>query len=150
MKYSMTHPKDLSDFYHAFNSTNIQYFQSLKKFLLLTRNIKGEILEFGVGRGRSLIVICHIIHQYKFPFGVINKLSTGGISIDEKPTISKMANAGIYVINKSAFSQIEYGYRDMTELISSITPVNIFTLFEKWTDIGVLSSYQSVQSKKIK
>ena len=38
----------------------------------------------------------------------------------------------------------------MTELISSITPVNIFTLFEKWTDIGVLSSYQSVQSKKIK
>ena len=61
----MTHPKDLSDFYHAFNSTNIQYFESLKKFLLLTRNIKGEILEFGVGRGRSLIATCHIIHQYK-------------------------------------------------------------------------------------
>ena len=66
MKYSIVHPKDLNDYYHAFNSMNIQYFESLKKYLMLTKNVKGEILEFGVGRGRSLIVTAHLINQYNF------------------------------------------------------------------------------------
>ena len=92
--------------------------------------------------------MCAVIHQYKFPFGVINKLSSGGISIHEKPTISKIANAGVYMINKKVFSKMKYGPKDMTDLICSVVPVNIFTLFENWTDIGVLSSYQSVQSQK--
>ena len=89
--------------------------------------------------------MCGVIHQYTFPFGVIEQLSNGGIDIDEKPTISKLANAGVYLLKKEVFSEITYGFRDMTNLISSCKPVNIFTLFENWTDIGILSSYKSVQ-----
>lgn len=94
---------------------------------------------------KAKATICAIVHQYKFPFGVIKKASNGGIDIDEKPTISKLANAGVYLLNKEVFSEIKYGSRSMTNLISSCTPVNIFTLFENWTDIGILSSYKSVQ-----
>ena len=97
---------------------------------------------------KAKATICAVVHQYKFPFGVIDKLSNGGIKINEKPTITKLANAGIYVLTKEVCSKITYGFRDMTDLISSYKPVNIFTLFEKWTDIGILSSYQSVQIDK--
>ena len=84
MKYSMMQPQDLNDYYHVLNSDNIQYYESLKKFLLLTHKVKGDILEFGIGRGRSLIVTCHLINEYKIKkkfiafdsfkgFGFINK-----------------------------------------------------------------------------
>ena len=65
MKYVQYQPKDLNDHYHAFNSDNMQYFESLKYFLLKTLNVKGDILEFGVGRGRSLIATCYLINEYK-------------------------------------------------------------------------------------
>lgn len=65
MKFKMKQPNDLSDYYHAFNSENIQYYDSIKKYFLLTKNIKGDIIEFGIGRGRSTIAICHLIHENK-------------------------------------------------------------------------------------
>ena len=81
--------------------------KNLENLLVLNGDIYSEIdyklLIDDHLRGNYKATICSIIHQYKFPFGVINKLSTGGIAIHEKPTISKMANAGIYVINKVHF-----------------------------------------------
>lgn len=65
MKFKMKQPDDLNDYYHAFNSENIQYYESLKKYFILTKNIKGDIIEFGIGRGRSTIAICHLIHEFK-------------------------------------------------------------------------------------
>ena len=64
MKYAIKQHKKLNDYFHAFNSDNIQYYESLKYFLLKTKKIKGNILEFGVGRGRSMIATCHIINEY--------------------------------------------------------------------------------------
>ncbi len=65
MKYAMKQPKDLNDYYHSFNSDNIQFYESLKFFLILSLEAKGHILEFGIGRGRSLIAICHLINELK-------------------------------------------------------------------------------------
>jgi len=63
MKYAMKqHPK-LNDFFHAFNSDNIQYYDSIKNFLLKTKYINGDILEFGIGRARSVITTCHLINE---------------------------------------------------------------------------------------
>ena len=65
MKYAIKQHKELSDYFHSFNSDNIQYYESLKYFLLKTKKIKGDILEFGIGRGRSIIATCHLINEYK-------------------------------------------------------------------------------------
>ena len=89
---------------------------------------------------KAKATMCAVVHQYKFPFGIIEKLPNGGIKIDEKPKITKLANAGVYLLKKEVFSKMKYGSIDMTKLISSCKPVNIFTLFEDWTDIGILSS----------
>ena len=56
---------NLSDFFHAFNSDNLQYYDSIKFYLSKTLKVKGDILEFGIGRGRSLIAICHLINEFK-------------------------------------------------------------------------------------
>lgn len=58
------HP-ELNDYFHAFNSENIQYYDSLKNYLPKTINVKGSILEFGIGRARSVITTCHLINEYK-------------------------------------------------------------------------------------
>jgi len=83
----MNQPYELNDYFHAFNSDNLQYYESLKYFLLQTKKIKGDILEFGIGRGRSVITTCHLIHENK-----INKnylafdsfLGFGNITLKDK------------------------------------------------------------------
>ena len=49
---------------------------------------------------KAKATICAVVHQYKFP---IEKLSNGGIKIDEKPEITKLANAGSLFIKKRGF-----------------------------------------------
>lgn len=63
MKLSQKHPKELSDYFHTFNSDNIQYYESLNYFLDKIKNIPGCIIECGIGRGRSLVAISHLIFK---------------------------------------------------------------------------------------
>ena len=56
------HPDDLSDFYHLYNSSNVlnaiywwEYFREIS-----FHEIDGDIVECGVGRGRSLITLATI------------------------------------------------------------------------------------------
>lgn len=58
-------PTDVSDYYHVFNTSNIKHFESIKKYLLQTKSVTGDILEFGIGRGKSLIIICYLIQELK-------------------------------------------------------------------------------------
>ena len=63
--YKMFQEPELNDYFHAFNSENIQCYDSLKNSLLKTIKVKGSILEFGIGRARSVITTCHLINEYK-------------------------------------------------------------------------------------
>ena len=65
MKYSIKQNKKANDFFHIFNSDNIQYFESLKKYIIETKSLKGDIVECGVGRGRSLIALCYLKNELK-------------------------------------------------------------------------------------
>lgn len=65
IRYYQKLPKDISDYYHIFNSHNIQHFEALKRYLVKTRFVKGDILEFRVDRGKSLIIICYLIKELK-------------------------------------------------------------------------------------
>ena len=57
-----THPKHIDDFYHIFNSNNLlnaiywwEFFREIN-----FNEVEGDIVECGVGRGRSLITLCAI------------------------------------------------------------------------------------------
>ncbi|MCD1599746.1 TylF/MycF/NovP-related O-methyltransferase [Rheinheimera aquimaris] len=59
------HPIDVSDYWHIFNmsnSLNVVYWNS---FFEMARNIPGDIVECGVGRGRSLITILSLESFYR-------------------------------------------------------------------------------------
>lgn len=65
MRYEIKQNSKLNDYFHAYNFENIQYFESILKYLKLTQNVKGEVVECGVGRGRSLISILYILNKFK-------------------------------------------------------------------------------------
>jgi hypothetical protein len=57
-----SHPKNVDDFYHIFNSNNLlnaiywwEYFREIN-----FNEVEGDIVECGVGRGRSLISLSAI------------------------------------------------------------------------------------------
>lgn len=66
------HPSDLSDYYHLYNSNNIlnviywwEYFREIN-----FHEIQGDIVECGVGRGRSLITLASINRLISNYYGV--------------------------------------------------------------------------------
>ena len=110
------HP-ELSDYFHAFNSGNIQYYDSLKNYLLKTTNIKGSILEFGIGRARSVITTCHLINEYKIKKKFIAFDSFegfGNISSNDK----SYRNAKIGDWSSSPKKQFKYTKENMKKIVS--------------------------------
>lgn len=69
----VSHPKSVDDYYHIFNSSNalnvIYWWEFFKKI----ENVKGDIVECGVGRGRSLITL-----------SAINKLTSANEGCNER------------------------------------------------------------------
>ena len=57
------HPKEVDDYFHVFNTSNIlnviYWYELFQKIL----NIQGDIVECGVGRGRSLITLS-VLNNY--------------------------------------------------------------------------------------
>ena len=58
-----THPSELNDYYHGLNSSNILNVLYWAKYFEMVEDIPGDIVECGIGRGRSLITIL-ALHQY--------------------------------------------------------------------------------------
>ena len=54
------HPKAVDDFYHIFNSSNALNVVYWWEFFRKIQKVKGDIVECGVGRGRSLITLSAI------------------------------------------------------------------------------------------
>lgn len=61
MRYHQLQPKNLDFSFHLLNSDNIQTLICLKDLLIKTSQIKGDVVEFGVGRGRSLIILSSLL-----------------------------------------------------------------------------------------
>lgn len=118
MKYAMKQNKNLSDYFHAFNSDNIQYYDSIKKYLLLTKNVKGDILEFGVGRGRSLIALCHLINEYKFKKKLYGFDSFKGFDFIEKKDQS-FRNVKKGEWSKSPNNQFIYNQKAIKKILNN-------------------------------
>ena len=117
MKYSMKQPKDLNDYYHSFNSDNIQYYESLKNFLSLSLKAKGDILEFGIGRGRSLIATCHLINELKIKKKLIAFDSFQGFDfINEKDNSFRRSKKNDW--SSSPKGQFKYSEQSLKKVIN--------------------------------
>ena len=87
----------------------------------------------------------------KVPFGVIESKGSKLTSIEEKPSLDVMINAGIYMINKEVLKMISEEYINITDIFSSLLDqeksVHCFPLVESWADIGHHDDFNSAQSK---
>lgn len=86
-------------------------------------------------------------------FGVINCEGTKFRSIEEKPIINQMINAGIYVVNPGLIRELLPFKRriDITDLFlegsEKNKSMNVFPLHEYWIDIGLPDSFHRAKQK---
>lgn len=90
-------------------------------------------------------------HKFEIPFGVVEIDGVDIRGVSEKPTISYLINAGMYVLSGEALSLVPPGqHYDMTDLIRDLTAAKRrvvgFPIEEYWMDIGRLGDYQKAQA----
>ena len=93
------------------------------------------------------------VRQYgvKVPYGVIDCDGPNIVNLREKPQISFLVNAGIYLLEPSVYNLIAKGERmDMTDLIQRLIDakrnVVSFPIIEYWLDIGQPADYERAQN----
>lgn len=80
-------------------------------------------------------------YLHSVPFGCLN-LSVNGhvMSIEEKPMLQQMINAGIYVLSPEAIALVPKGFYPVTNLFETLIggsrPVGAFEIEEDWIDVG--------------
>jgi len=89
-------------------------------------------------------------HESQLPFGVVETDGVDVTGISEKPIVRHLINAGIYILEPSAFELIPKDtHFDMTELITKLTDqkrkVVSFPVREYWLDVGQLEDYKKAQ-----
>ncbi|MBI4355007.1 MAG: nucleotidyltransferase family protein [Candidatus Omnitrophica bacterium] len=91
-------------------------------------------------------------HDLKVPYGVVECDGPLVRRVREKPVLNLFVNAGIYLLEPSAFTDIPKAQRfDMTDLIQSLLDagrrVVSFPLYEFWLDIGQHADYREAQEQ---
>lgn len=90
-------------------------------------------------------------HGVHVPYGVVECNGAAVTSLKEKPRLHFLVNAGIYLLEPSAYQYITSGRpMQMTDLIERLLAagrrVVSFPLFEQWLDIGQPSDYARAQA----
>lgn len=89
-------------------------------------------------------------HDVKVPFGVVECDDARITALREKPLLTLLINAGIYLLDPSAYDLIPEGeHFDMTDLIRKMLDeermVVSFPIIEYWQDVGRPEDYQQAQ-----
>jgi NDP-sugar pyrophosphorylase family protein len=89
-------------------------------------------------------------YEVSVPYGVIETDSLAITGIREKPSVKKLVNAGIYLLNPEMTQLVPNGRPyDMTDLISSMIEeerrVIAFPVREYWLDIGHFVDYEEAR-----
>jgi dTDP-glucose pyrophosphorylase/CBS domain-containing protein len=108
-----------------------------------------EMLRFHIGQGAKLTVGVRK-HEINVPFGVVECQDVRVTQLREKPSLTLFINAGIYLLEPSAYDYIPEGQRfDMTDLIRRMLDegckVVSFPIIEYWQDLGRLEDYEQAQ-----
>lgn len=117
---------------------------------ILTRVDIGAMLRFHREHQAELTVA---VRQYEMavPFGVVEADGPLVVGIKEKPLVSFLVNAGIYLIEPSVLPLVPAGARfDMPDLITALLEqqrrVANFAVLEYWLDIGRVEDYSRARS----
>lgn len=116
---------------------------------VLTKVDFRKLLDFH-DRQNSFATMCVREVEIKVPYGVVTSDGSHIRSIEEKPVHRFFANAGIYVFDSSALTQIPQGQNYnmdifIQKLIAEKRPVNAFPLREYWLDIGRIDDFQQAE-----
>jgi mannose-1-phosphate guanylyltransferase len=95
-------------------------------------------------------------YEVKMPYGFITTDEHGAISkFEEKPTLSYMANAGVYILEPEIFAAIPTGKASSLEtevfpqLISSGKRMNSFFADADWADVGSMTDFERVNDEAL-
>jgi len=89
-------------------------------------------------------------YDVEVPYGVVECDGPAVSKLREKPRISFLINAGMYLLEPSVYYHIPEGQRfDMTDLIQRLLeagrPVVSFPIMEYWLDVGQPRDYEQAQ-----
>ena len=107
---------------------------------VITKMSPNLLLEFHKKNHYDLTV-ASINYNHQLPFGSL-KIKNNKISkLIEKPETNHKVNAGIYVINKRIYENLEFNKKlSMTELIAKLIKkkkkIGVFPIYESWEDLG--------------
>ena len=79
------HPQDLNDYFHAFNSSNALNVVYWYEYFNMARHLEGDIVECGIGRGRSLITLLSLEALFRTFPGYLHKTIYGLDSFEGFP-----------------------------------------------------------------
>jgi NDP-sugar pyrophosphorylase family protein len=106
---------------------------------IVTRLDFAALYDFHLGQGAILTVAVKNYH-WRLPYGTVQVDDVRLVAIEEKPMISQLINAGIYVLNPEVLLQIPQGIRlDMPQFVATLAqehPVTVYQFGEFWLDIG--------------
>jgi dTDP-glucose pyrophosphorylase len=116
---------------------------------ILTRVSYQDMLRFHRKHAATLTVGLRA-HEVEVPFGVVECDDVRVVDLTEKPSIRLLVNAGIYLLEPSAWDFIPAGERfDMTDLIRRLMDegqaVVGFPIIEYWQDVGRHEDYRRAQ-----
>ena len=107
---------------------------------LVTGADVGDLLDFHVHGGYSATIgIRRYLHTV--PFGCIERDGDRVLHVEEKPTISREVNSGIYVLNPSTIDLVPRGEPStmpglIDRLLLDDQPVGAFEIEDDWIDVG--------------
>jgi NDP-sugar pyrophosphorylase family protein len=101
-------------------------------------------------KNQADITVCVRRHDVKIPYGVVECDGSRLVRLKEKPSVSVLVNAGIYLLEPSVRRFIPPGERfDMTDLIDRLLearrPVATYPILGYWLDIGHQDDYRKAQ-----
>ena len=88
----------------------------------------------------SDLLMCVANYQHKIPFGVVEKRGKKIKTLNEKPVLNFLINAGIYILSKKIVKNVKKERIDMTDIILKEikrgSSLETFKINEYWIDIG--------------
>lgn len=100
----------------------------------------GGLLDAHVAGGyRATIGTRRYLHTV--PFGCVERDGSRVVSVEEKPTLEREVNSGIYALDPSVVARVTRGQRiDAPDLIADLLaegePVGAFEIEDEWIDVG--------------
>lgn len=121
---------------------------------IITKFNLRDLLDFHLSL-KSNATMAVIEHETKLPFGVVKTNGTVLQSFEEKPVISHLINAGLYVIDQELINRLvnKDTQIDMPELFweakNKNFNVNVCPIVEYWIDIGRPETLKKVRNQGI-